>query len=110
VCTQGAATRLTAAQQHRAGATCIAAAARLFLAGNDEVRPLLDGSAKPAPSAGPTRVLTHAVGGHRSGGFLPDDGAKATGARLCAAVDPDPAVACLDPRRPGRGAAAPASA
>ncbi|WP_053849942.1 hypothetical protein [Streptomyces sp. NRRL B-24085] len=101
VCSPGAATRLTAAQQHKAGATYIAAAARLFLAGDDRVRPLLDGSGKRAPSADPARVLTHAVGGRRSGGFLPDNGARVTGARLCAAVDPDPAVACLDPETSG---------
>ncbi|MDN3057226.1 hypothetical protein PH213_22285 [Streptomyces sp. SRF1] len=101
VCAPGAATRLTAAQQHKAGATYIAAAARLFLAGDDRVRPLLDGSGKRAPSADPARVLTHAVGGRRSGGFLPDGGVKVTGARLCSAVDPDPAVACLKPEAPG---------
>ncbi|MEU0677808.1 hypothetical protein ABZ330_33980 [Streptomyces sp. NPDC006172] len=101
VCAPGAAPRLTAAQQHKAGATYIAAAARLFVAGDDRVLPLLDGSGKRAPSADPARVLTHAVGGRRSGGFLPDGGAKVTGARLCSAVDPDPAVACLDPETPG---------
>ncbi|MET9458928.1 hypothetical protein ABZY05_28245 [Streptomyces canus] len=101
VCSPGAATRLTAAQQHKAGSTYIAAAARLFLAGDDRVRPLLDGSGKRAPSADPARVLTHAVGGRRSGGFLPDGGAKVTGARLCSAIDPDPAVACLDPETLG---------
>ena len=101
VCSPGAATRLTAAQQHKAGSTYIAAAARLFLAGDDRVRPLLDGSGKRAPSADPARVLTHAVGGRRSGGFLPDGGAKVTGARLCSAIDPDPAVSCLDPETLG---------
>ncbi|MER6144958.1 hypothetical protein ABT174_33835 [Streptomyces sparsogenes] len=101
VCTPGAATRLTAAQQHKAGATYIAAAARLFLVGDDRVRPLLDGSGKRAPSADPARVLTHAVGGRRGGGFLPDGGVKVAGARLCSAVDPDPAVACLNPEAPG---------
>ncbi|MFC9220763.1 hypothetical protein ACFT8W_08240 [Streptomyces hygroscopicus] len=101
VCAPGAATRLTAAQQHKAGATYIAAAARLFLVGDDRVRPLLDGSGKRAPSADPARVLTHAVGGRRSGGFLPDGGVKVTGARLCSAVDPDPDVACLHPDAPG---------
>ncbi|MFF5369804.1 hypothetical protein [Streptomyces sp. NPDC013187] len=102
VCTPGAATRLTAAQQHKAGATYIAAAARLFVAGDDRVRPLLDGSGKRAPSADPARVLTHAVGGRRSGGFLPDGGVKVTGAaRLCSAIDPDPAVACLAPETLG---------
>jgi hypothetical protein len=101
VCTPGAATRLTAAQQHKAGATYIAAAARLFVADDDRVLPLLDGSGRRAPSADPARVLTHAVGGHRGGGFLPDAGARVTGARLCSAIDPDPAVACLDPETPG---------
>ncbi|MFK4101908.1 hypothetical protein ACI2L1_17885 [Streptomyces sp. NPDC019531] len=101
VCSPGAATRLTAAQQHKAGATYIAAAARLFLAGDDRVRPLLDGSGRRAPSADPARVLTHAVGGRRSGQFLPDGGVQVSGARLCSAIDPDPAVACLDPETPG---------
>ncbi|MFE7760435.1 alpha/beta hydrolase family protein [Streptomyces sp. NPDC057438] len=101
VCTPGAATRLSAARQHRAGATYIAAAARLFVAGDDRVRPLLDGSGKRAPSADPARVLTHAVGGRRGGGFLPDGGVKVKGARLCAAVDPDPAAACLHPKTAG---------
>ncbi|MDX3638328.1 hypothetical protein [Streptomyces sp. MB09-02B] len=101
VCAPGAATRLSAAQQHRAGAAYIAAAARLFIAGDDRVRPLLDGSGKRAPSADPARVLTHAVGARRGGGFLPDDGAKVQGARLCSAVDPDPAVACLHPETLG---------
>ncbi|SNX65762.1 hypothetical protein SAMN06272735_7602 [Streptomyces sp. TLI_55] len=95
VCDPGTATRLTADQQHKAGATYIAAAARLFLAGDDKVRPLLDGSGKRAPSADPARVLTHAVGGRRTGGFLPDGPVKVTGARLCSAIDPDPAAACL---------------
>ncbi|MFI1510576.1 hypothetical protein [Streptomyces sp. NPDC020597] len=97
VCTPGAAPRLTAVQQHKAGSTYIAAAARLFLAGDDRVRPLVDGSGKRAPSADPARVLSHAVGGRRSSGFLPDGGVKVTGARLCSAIDPDAAVACLDP-------------
>ncbi|MEU6351393.1 hypothetical protein ABZ896_18975 [Streptomyces sp. NPDC047072] len=101
VCTPGAPTRLTADQQHKAGSTYIAAAARLFLAGDDRVRPLLDGSGKRAPSADPARVLTHAVGGRRTGGFLPDAPVKVTGARLCSAIDPDPAVACLPSDTPG---------
>ncbi|MFC8433990.1 alpha/beta hydrolase family protein [Streptomyces sp. NPDC057253] len=101
VCSPGAPTRLTAAQQHQAGSTYIAAAARLFVAGDDRVRPLLDGSGKRAPSADPARVLTHAVGGRRGGGFLPDGGVKVTGARLCSAIDPDPAVACMNPESPG---------
>ncbi|WLW49896.1 hypothetical protein [Streptomyces sp. YU58] len=95
VCSTGTATRLTADQQHQAGATYIAAAARLFVAGDDRVRPLLDGSGKRAPSADPARVLTHAVGARRGGGFLPDGPMKVTGAKLCSAIDPDPAAACL---------------
>ncbi|MFI9244622.1 hypothetical protein ACIGXF_18975 [Streptomyces sp. NPDC053086] len=95
VCAERAATRLTADQQHRAGSTYIAAAARLFLTGDDRVRPLLDGSGRRAPSADPARVLSHAVGARRGGGFLPDGGVSVTGGKLCAAVDPSPAKACL---------------
>jgi hypothetical protein len=101
VCSTGAPTRLTADQQHRAGSTYIAAAARLFVAGDDRVRPLLDGTGRRAPSADPARVLTHAVGARRTGGFLPDAPVKVTGGRLCAALDPDPAVACLPPDAEG---------
>ncbi|WP_241267480.1 hypothetical protein [Streptomyces scabichelini] len=103
VCSPGTATRLTAARQQAAGSTYIAAAARLFIAGDDRVRPLLDGSGVRAPSADPARVLTHAVGARRTGAFLPDDPSVAVdGGRLCAQVNPDPAAACLDPEGPGR--------
>lgn len=95
VCSPGTATRLTADQQHKAGSTYIATAARLFVAGDDRARELLDGSGRRAPSADPARVLTHAVGANRGAGFLPDGGVTVTGGRLCSAVDPDPAVACL---------------
>ncbi|MFK4691442.1 alpha/beta hydrolase [Streptomyces pristinaespiralis] len=88
VCSPGTATRLTADQQHRAGATYIAAAARLFVAGDDRVRQLLDGTGRRAPSADPARVLTHAVGANRGAGFLPDGSLTVTGARLCDAIDP----------------------
>ena len=101
VCSPGAATRLTADRQHRAGSTYIAAAARLFVAGDDRVRPLLDGSGRRAPSADPARVLTHAVGAGRGGGLLPDGKVSVTGGRLCAAVDPDPGRACLSPGTKG---------
>ncbi|MEV6177149.1 hypothetical protein [Streptomyces sp. NPDC052015] len=101
VCSTGTATRLTADQQHKAGATYIAAAARLFVGGDDRVRPLLDGTGRRAPSADPARVLTHAVGARRGAGFLPDGPVAVTGARLCSAIDPDPAVACLDPEAGG---------
>ncbi|WP_431330678.1 hypothetical protein ACPZ13_18080 [Streptomyces sp. IPPR8] len=95
VCSVGSPTRLTAEQQHRAGATYIAAAARLFVAGDDRVRELIDGTGRRAPSADPARVLTHAVGAGRGAGLLPDGGVEVTGGRLCSAVDPDPAAACL---------------
>ncbi|MFJ8072370.1 alpha/beta hydrolase family protein [Streptomyces sp. NPDC096176] len=96
VCSPGTATRLTADQQHRAGATYIAAAARLFVAGDDKVRELLDGSGRRAPSADPARVLTHAVGANRRAGFLPDGPVKVTGGRLCSAIDPDPRTTCMN--------------
>ncbi|MGY4995041.1 hypothetical protein [Streptomyces sp. 900105245] len=101
VCGKHAATRLTAGQQHKAGATYIAAAARLFLAGDDKVRPLLDGSGKRAPSADPARVLSHAVGARRGAGFLPDGGVSVTGGKLCDAVDPSPSKTCLGPGAKG---------
>ncbi len=102
VCSPGAATRLTAGQQQRAGAAYIAASARLFVGGDDRVRPLLDGTGRRAPSAGPARVLTHAVGGHRAPAFLPDSSTAVTGSgRLCAQVDPDAARACLNPEEGG---------
>ncbi|MGW0827725.1 hypothetical protein [Streptomyces sp. NPDC002845] len=102
VCAPGTATRLTAERQQAAGSTYIAAAARLFVAGDDRVRPLLDGSGVRAPSAGPARVLTHAVGARRTAGFLPDESVTVDGGRLCAQVDPDPATACLDADGAGR--------
>lgn len=95
VCSPGSRTRLTADQQHQAGSTYIAAAARLFVAGDDKVRPLLDGSGRRAPSAGPARVLSHAVGARRGAGFLPDEDVTVTGGRLCSAVDSSPGRACL---------------
>ncbi|MGW4028733.1 hypothetical protein ACWEFL_05315 [Streptomyces sp. NPDC004838] len=95
VCAPGTGTRLTATRQQAAGAAYIAAAARLFVAGDDRVRPLLDGSNRRAPSAGPARVLTHAVGANRTPAFLPDATVAVDGGRLCAQVHPDPAQACL---------------
>ncbi|WP_372482494.1 alpha/beta hydrolase [Streptomyces bambusae] len=98
VCSPGKKTRLTATQQQTAGATYIAAAARLFVAGDDNVRPLLDGTGRRAPSADPARVLTHAVGGNRTPAFLPDPATTVTGGgRVCAQIDPDPKRSCLPP-------------
>ncbi|MGI5380299.1 alpha/beta hydrolase family protein [Streptomyces sp. CA-251387] len=101
VCSPGTRTRLTADQQHKAGATYIAAAARLFVAGDDRVRPLLDGSGRRAPSADPAHVLTHAVGARRGAGFLPDGKVTVSGGRLCSAVDPTAAKACLSSETAG---------
>ncbi|MFD5429001.1 alpha/beta hydrolase family protein [Streptomyces sp. NPDC127084] len=98
VCTPGAETRLTATQQQAAGATYIAAAARLFVAGDDKVLPLLDGSGSRAPSADPARVLTHAVGAHRTAAFLPGSSTTVTGSgRLCtpSGADPSGRKGCL---------------
>ncbi|WP_305790144.1 hypothetical protein [Symbioplanes lichenis] len=98
VCAPGAPTRLSAAQEQTVGATYIAAAARLFVAGDDRVRPLLDGSGVRAPSAGPARVLSHALGGVRTPAVVPDASVRATGgARICEQVTNDPAKSCLDP-------------
>ncbi|MEU8846542.1 hypothetical protein AB0C70_09950 [Streptomyces sp. NPDC048564] len=103
VCAPGTRTRLTADQQHKAGATYIAAAARLFVAKDDRVRPLLDGSGRRAPSADPARALTHAVGGRRDAGFLPDGKVTVNGGggRLCSAVHPTTATACLSSETAG---------
>lgn len=96
VCAPGTETRLKAKQQQKAGSTYIAAAARLFVGGDDRVRPLLDGSGRRAPSAKPARVLTHAVGGHRTPAFVPSSSlAVSGGGRLCAQVDPRASRACL---------------
>lgn len=95
VCSKGTGTRLTASQQQAAGATYIAASARLFLAGDDRVRPLLDGSGRRAPSADPARVLTHAVGAHRTQALLPGASTTVKGGRLCDQVAADEASACL---------------
>lgn len=101
VCSPGTATRLTARQQQTAGATYIAAAARLFVAGDDRVRPLLDGSGRRAPSAGSARVLTHAVGGRRTAAFLPDAQVSVDGGRLCEEVTEVVSAACLGSGRGG---------
>ncbi|MEU2156215.1 hypothetical protein ABZ532_14560 [Streptomyces sp. NPDC019396] len=96
VCAPGTKTRLTATQQQAAGATYVAAAARLFVAGDDKVRPLLDGSVRRAPSAGSARVLTHAVGGNRTTAFLPGPTTTVTGSgRLCTPTGSAAAKGCL---------------
>ncbi|MGX7674161.1 hypothetical protein [Plantactinospora sp. DSM 117369] len=98
VCSPGAGTRLTAAQQQTVGATYIAAAARLFVAGDDRVRPLLDGSGVRAPSADPARVLGHALGANRTRLLTPDPSMTVSaGARICDQVTDDPERSCIPP-------------
>ncbi|MFJ4773045.1 hypothetical protein ACIP88_28765 [Streptomyces uncialis] len=100
VCSTGTATRLSAKRQQRAGSTYIAAAARLFVAGDDKVRPLLDGGHRRAPSAGPVRAPAQAVGGNRTAAVLPSASTKVAGGRVCEHLDGDQAKVCL-PRRDG---------
>jgi hypothetical protein len=95
LCSPGRPTRLTAAQEQQVGATYIATAARLFVAGDDRARPLLDGSGVRAPSAGPARVLSHAIGAARTPVIVPDASLKVTNARLCSEVTDVEANACL---------------
>jgi hypothetical protein len=96
LCTPGTApTRLTPRQEQNVGATYIAAAARLFVGGDDRVRPLLDGTGVRAPSADPARVLTHAIGAARTPVIIPDTALKVQGARLCTEVTDVAADACL---------------
>ena len=95
LCTPGAPSRLTEQQQQTAGATYIATAARLFVGGDDRARPLLDGTGVRAPSAGPARVLSHAVGAQRTPAVLPDESPAVTGGTLCLQVAADETDACL---------------
>ncbi|GLH96567.1 alpha/beta hydrolase family protein [Phytohabitans aurantiacus] len=71
VCGQGRPTRITPEQQQKVGATYTAAAAATFVAGNDQVRPLLDGSGVRAPSVDPVVVLSHGVGANRTPFIVP---------------------------------------
>jgi hypothetical protein len=98
VCSAGTPTRLTPAQQQTAGATYIAATARLFVAGDRRVLPFLDGSGVRAPSADPARVLSHAVGGARIPFVVPSATTTTSGdAVLCAQVTSDASRSCVDP-------------
>ncbi|MEV5979356.1 hypothetical protein [Streptomyces sp. NPDC052114] len=100
VCSKGTRTRLTVEQQQAAGATYLATAARLFVAGDDRARPLLDGSRRRAPSAGLAQVLTSAVGAHRTAALVPDGSTRVEGGRLCAQERPGDARACLPTTTP----------
>lgn len=95
VCGPGRPTRLTAEQQQKAGATYLAAAARVFLQDDDAVLPLIDGSGVSAPSAGPARVLSHAIGAARTPVIIPDPALRVDGGRLCKQVNDDESRAFL---------------
>ncbi len=95
-CSADAPTRLTADQQLAVGATYVAAAAQLFLSGDDRVRPLLDGSGRRAPSADPG-ARAQRRGRRRAAGrwsFRTRRSGSPMG-RVCLAVTPDPATVCL---------------
>jgi hypothetical protein len=97
LCGTASTVRLTPAQQQTVGATYIAAAARLFVAGDRRVLPLLDGSGVRAPSADPAHVLSHAVGGARTPFVVPDATTTADGdARVCQEVTKDISTMCVD--------------
>jgi len=101
LCSAGQPNRLTAAQEQNVGATYIAAAARLFVAGDDRVRPLLDGSGRRAPSAYPAKVLSHALGGNRTALLEPDPAVRVSaGGRICDQVSNVVARSCLNPDDP----------
>lgn len=96
--------RLSPVRQQKVGATYVAAAARLFLAGDDRARPLLDGSRVRPASIGKVRVATSAIGLRRVPLALPGGGGArvtdsgATTASLCKQVGPDGARGlCLRP-------------
>jgi hypothetical protein len=65
VCGKGTETRLTAAEQRRVGKAYVAGAVHLFAAGEQDYRPMFDGSAVRVASTGPAVVLSHMVGGDR---------------------------------------------
>jgi hypothetical protein len=100
VCAPGTPTRLTADQQQTMGATYVAASARLFLARDESVLPLLDGSGVRAPSADPARVLSHAVGGDRKPFVVPGATVASGSARVCQQTSRDATVACGGSRSP----------
>lgn len=101
LCAPGTATRLTAEQQQKMGATYVAASARLFLGRDESVLPLLDGSGVRAPSADPARVLSHAVGADRRPFVVPGGSTTTSGiARVCQQTSRDVAVGCSTTRSP----------
>ncbi len=97
ICSPGEPTRLTGSRQRAVARTYIAAAAALFVAGDDRARPLLDGTGAAAPSAGRALVLAEALGGGRTPLFVPAASDVVAGARLCREV-----TTCLDGRDAAR--------
>jgi hypothetical protein len=93
VCSAGAPTRLTRARQRAVARTYIAAAAGVFVAGDDRFRPLLDGSGARAASAGPAVVHDDALGAGRTPLVLPGPAVVIRGARLC--IEVAVTAACL---------------
>ena len=64
-CGRGVETRLTAAEQRRVGKAYVAGAVHLFADGDQDYRPMFDGSAARVGSTGDAVVLSHMVGGKR---------------------------------------------
>ncbi|HYN95520.1 MAG TPA: hypothetical protein VES42_16860 [Pilimelia sp.] len=96
LCRYSSPERLTPDTQQQVGATYVAAAAAVFVAGNDQVRPLLDGSGVRAPSADPATVLSHALGGNRTPLLVPgaSTAVSGSGARLCQMVAGPEVASC----------------
>lgn len=65
VCGKGTPTRLTAAEQRRVGKAYVSGAVHLFASGEQDYRPMYDGSAVHVASADPAVVLSETVGGDR---------------------------------------------
>ena len=65
VCGKGTPTRLTGAEQRRVGKAYVAGAVHLFADGDEDYRPMFDGSAVRVESTGDAVVLSHMLGGDR---------------------------------------------
>lgn len=65
-CGRSAETRLTAAEQRRVGKAYVAGAVRLFADGDQDYRPMFDGSAVRLGSTRDAVVLSHMLGGDRT--------------------------------------------
>ncbi|MDQ0365012.1 hypothetical protein [Catenuloplanes indicus] len=100
-CSAGSPHRMTAAEQRAAAAASFVAAARLFLDGDDRMRPFLDGTAPGAPAR------SHALGGSRAPLVIPAADLSVTGdgslCRLsaCGLVNSPHVLSGADPGRFG---------